>query len=70
MKMRIKNKEYVWLHKQKLFKIFYTASYLISIVGPLVEACGKNIKQKTTDFIWHPLISLITIGVYIKKIYE
>jgi glycosyltransferase involved in cell wall biosynthesis len=68
MKKRIHNHEYTWVSKKSNMQIVMSAAYLVSIVGPVIESVIQNIRQKTMDYVWHPISSFITIMVYLRTI--
>jgi len=67
---KINDNEFLWTSKISFIKKAIVTVYLVSIIGPLCEAIFMNIKQKTLDWFWHPIISFLTIYIYASKIYR
>jgi len=67
---RLRDNKYTWVQKINIIKLIMISIYLFTFIGPLIESIVKIIKYKTTDYIWHPIISFLTILVYVKNSYK
>lgn len=57
--------EQTWVDKGGSVKLLLSALFLVSIIGPMIEAVCMIIKTRRKEWLWHPLISALTIYVYI-----
>ena len=62
---RLNNNEKVWPNNVNIVKLVFSVAYLLSFVGPLIEAMYKAVKEKTTVWFWHPIICLLTVIIYL-----
>lgn len=64
VKQRVKNKEYMWIKNNSKLKIVLAILYLGTVIGPFIECLYLNIRYKTFDYIYYPVISFLTIWIY------
>lgn len=64
VKLRIQNREFLWINKSNTLRNICISLYLITIVGPLIEGLYKSIKYRTSDWLWHPFVCFVTIIIY------
>ncbi len=56
-----------WVEKRGLARLVFCSLYLFSIVGPTVNAVYMSIRYKQIVWLWHPLISFLSMVVYTSK---
>lgn len=54
-----------WVDQARKRDFFFSVLYNISIIGPLLEAIKEYRHSKNAAWFWHPIISLLTIIVYV-----
>ena len=54
-----------WVDNKGDFKLTVTALYLLTVLGPLIEACIQLFKSKNLNWLWHPIVSLLSIILYL-----
>lgn len=67
---RLRDNKYTWIQKTNIIKLIMISIYLFTFIGPSIESIIKIIKYKTIDYIWHPIISFLTILIYVKNSYK
>jgi len=61
---RWRKKEFIWLKQVNPVQIALVLIYLGTLIGPFIESVYNSIKHKTTDYLWHLVISSITVIIY------
>jgi hypothetical protein len=61
---RKSNKERTWVEQEGRLKLVISSIYLVTIVGPFLEAIINFIKTRKKEWLLHPLVSFVTIYVY------
>ncbi|MBI2031228.1 MAG: glycosyltransferase [Candidatus Levybacteria bacterium] len=54
-----------WVDKTSKIDFFLAVLYNLSIVAPLIEAIKMYNKSKNPIWFWHPIVSFLTIVVYV-----
>lgn len=54
-----------WVDRKSTIRQIFSILYLISFIGPAIEGVYLAIKTKHIAWLWHPVVSFITIIVYI-----
>lgn len=62
---RIRNREYTWLMLINKIKFLVICLFLVTLIGPALEAIYRFVRERTTDWFWHPVISFLTIVIYL-----
>lgn len=58
-------KQATWVDKVGIYKFMLSVLYNASIVGPSIEALANVYKTKNLAWLYHPLISCLTVCVYV-----
>lgn len=61
---RMASGEYTWFKRVSGVQYVIAGVFLASGIGPVFQAAFYCVKNKSADFLWHPIISLYTIWVY------
>jgi len=56
--------EETWVKKGGRLRLVFAVLYSATIVGPTVEAVVNIIKSRNIHWLWHPLISILTVNIY------
>jgi len=54
----------LWTDQVSRIKFILSVIYLGTFLGPAIEAIYRSIKDRTTDWLWHPAVSFVTILIY------
>lgn len=57
--------EEVWIEKGGKWRFYLKILYLASFIGPFFEAIFNFAETRRKEWFWHPLISFLTIYVYV-----
>lgn len=53
-----------WVSQRGTLRLIFASLYLATFIGPLTEALWHGLKQRRAAWLWHPVISFLTIVVY------
>lgn len=56
---------HTWVAKRGKVRLYLSSMYLVSIVGPMVETSYNLFRYRRCAWIWHPLMSFLTIVIYV-----
>lgn len=58
--------EEIWIDIAGKRRLYFSAVYIVSLIGPLLEATWNFLKTGRKEWFWHPAISFLTVWVYVK----
>lgn len=53
-----------WVDEAGSFRVAVSMLYLASVIGPAVEAVRNAIRDRQASWLWHPLLSWLTVVLY------
>jgi len=56
-----------WIDKKSKVYLYFSVLYLGTLVGPIIEAIFNLSRSRKIAWLWHPLLSLVTVFVYGKE---
>lgn len=69
MNKRISNNQYSWVKNTSMTKIIMVTLYFLTFVWPLIIATKNAIRDKTLDWFWYPVLSFMTVVIYLKYLF-
>ena len=61
-----RGRQVTWVEQVGIVRFILASIYLASVIGPSFEAIYMSIRTKKIQWLWHPIISFITIAIYFK----
>jgi glycosyltransferase involved in cell wall biosynthesis len=53
-----------WVKEVSKIRFIFATLYLFSFIGPLIEGITQTISTRRLAWLWHPIISFLTIDIY------
>jgi glycosyltransferase involved in cell wall biosynthesis len=66
---RRSQKDMIWTEQRGLLRFYSSVLYLLSVIGPSIEACINFVRSRRIEWLWHPFISFSTVIIYTYQLF-